>query len=147
MPVFVRFRSGDFVVGKIQFTGLFWMIKKSTYKILGACRITISLRFTILLRHRAFRSKSSPAEKAGCGFSAAITCPGLVQVWHFTGPSRVLAISICAPIDAGLGRYFIFFMWPEPCLDRMVQTIYSMKTFLPKRFPSFNNVTKYIPAG
>ena len=53
MPVFVRFRSGDFVVGKIQFTGLFSMIKKSTYKILGACRITISLRYTILLRHRA----------------------------------------------------------------------------------------------
>jgi hypothetical protein len=30
----------------------------------------------ILLRHRALRSKSSPAEKAGCGFSAAIACPG-----------------------------------------------------------------------
>jgi len=33
----------------------------------------------ILLRHRALRSKSSPAEKAGCGFSAAIACPGFPQ--------------------------------------------------------------------
>ena len=40
----------------------------------------------ILLRHRALRSKSSPAEKAGCGFSAAIACPGFSAIFHPFSP-------------------------------------------------------------
>jgi len=36
----------------------------------------------------------------------------------FWDTKNSIEITFTTPNDAGLGRYYIFLMWPEPCLDR-----------------------------